>query len=135
MKKVNILYWTFTGLFALAMFSSGIRNAIVDQPSLELLTTQLGYPAYIIPFLGVAKVLGSIAILIPGFSRIKEWAYAGLFFDLVGATYSGLMAMGPDPAMLGMLFFFALFALSYIYHRKREALRSAQPAASRATVA
>ena len=48
----------------------------------------LGYPFYLIPFVGVAKVLGIIAILIPGFPGIKEWAYAGLFFDLVGATFS-----------------------------------------------
>jgi len=119
MKKTNILYWTFTGLFAFVMLASGIQNAIVTQPSIELIT-KLGYPQYIIPFLGVAKILGSIAIVVPGFPRLKEWAYAGLFFDLVGATYSGIMVEGWQLPMLGMLIFFGLFALSYIYYHKRQ---------------
>jgi hypothetical protein len=50
--------------------------------------TKVGVPLYLIPFIGIAKVLGVIAILIPGFPKLKEWAYAGLFFDLIGATYS-----------------------------------------------
>lgn len=120
MKKTNILYWTFTGLFAFIMFSSGVQNMLVTEASVDLLTTKLGYPAYLIPFLGVAKVLGSIAILVPGFPTLKEWAYAGLFFDLAGATYSTVMAEDLHPAMLGMLIFFALFALSYTYYHKRQ---------------
>jgi hypothetical protein len=119
MKKTNIIYWTFTGLFAFVMLASGIQNAIVTEPSIELLT-KLGYPQYIIPFLGVAKILGSIAILVPGFPRLKEWAYAGLFIDLLGATYSGIMVEGLQPPMAGMLIFFGLFALSYIYYHKRQ---------------
>jgi hypothetical protein len=126
MKKTNILYWIFTGLFAFVMLMSGIQNALVNAPSIDLLTKQLGYPEYIIPFLGVAKILGAIAIVIPGYPRLKEWAYAGLFFDLLGATYSTIMAQELHPAMLGMLIFFALFALSYVYYRKREAARASQ---------
>ena len=53
MKKTNILYWTFTGLFALVMLMSGVQNALVTQPSIDLFN-QLGYPQYIIPFIGVA---------------------------------------------------------------------------------
>jgi hypothetical protein len=126
MKKTNILYWVFTGLFAFVMLMSGIQNALVNEPSIDLLTRQLGYPEYIIGFIGVAKILGSIAILIPGYPRLKEWAYAGLFFDLAGATYSTVMAQELHPAMLGMLIFFALFALSYVYYHKREAARSSK---------
>ena len=121
MKKINVLYWVFTGLFALAMLMSGIQNALVTQQSIDLFAS-LGYPEYIVPFIGVAKVLGSIAILIPGLHRLKEWAYAGLFIDLTGATYSSLMAQDLHLAMFGMLIFFGLFALSYIYYRKREAI-------------
>ncbi len=119
MKKLNILYWTFTGLFALAMLFSGIQNALVTSDSVALFS-HLGYPAYISPFLGIAKILGAIAILIPGYPRLKEWAYAGLFFDLVGATYSSIMTDGFQIPMLGMLIFFGLFLLSYFYYRKRE---------------
>ncbi|MEO6148646.1 MAG: DoxX family protein, partial [Mucilaginibacter sp.] len=87
MKKINIIYWIFTGLLAALMLSSAIPNIISSEDTLKFFKI-LGYPAYLSPFLGIAKLLGVIAILIPGFSRIKEWAYAGLAFDLAGATYS-----------------------------------------------
>jgi uncharacterized membrane protein len=132
MKKLNILYWTFTGLFALVMLMSGIQNALVTQQSIEVFKS-LGYPEYIIPFIGVAKVLGSIAILVPGLRTLKEWAYAGLFFDLTGATYSSVVAQEFHPAMLGMLVFFGLFALSYFYYRKRERALAGQSSTARAT--
>jgi len=119
MKKTNILYWTFTGLFAAVMFFSAIPNILVTAESVDFIS-KLGYPTYIIPFLGVAKLLGAIAILVPGFPRLKEWAYAGLFFDLLGAAYSGIMVDGLQPQMAGMLIFFGLAALSYIYFRKRQ---------------
>jgi hypothetical protein len=120
MKKTNILYWTFTGIFAAFMFLSGIQNALITPESVELMMTKLGYPHYIIPFIGVAKCLGAIAILVPGFPRLKEWAYAGLFFDLLGAAYSGIMAEGFHPLMLTMLIFFAFEFLSYFYYHKRQ---------------
>jgi hypothetical protein len=126
MKKINILYWTFTGLLALLMFFSGVQNAMVTPESVELLTAKLGYPNYIIAFLGVAKILGAIAILVPGFPTLKEWAYAGLFFDLLGATYSSVMVEELQPAHAGMLVFFALWALSYIYYRKRQRALASQ---------
>lgn len=122
MKKINILYWIFTGLLAFVMLMSGVQNAFVTAESVELLTAQLGYPEYIIAFIGVAKILGAIAILVPGFPTLKEWAYAGLLFDLLGATYSVIMSEGLQPAHAGMLIFFALWALSYLYYRKRLSL-------------
>jgi hypothetical protein len=122
MKTTNILYWVFTGLLAAFMFFSGVQNALITPESITLLTDQLGYPRYIIAFLGVAKMLGAIAILIPGFPRIKEWAYAGIFFDLLGATYSLISSQGFDPSMLGMALPFVLFALSYIFYHKKMAM-------------
>jgi uncharacterized membrane protein YphA (DoxX/SURF4 family) len=76
-------------------------------------------PAYLLPFLGIAKVLGVIAILIPGFPRLKEWAYAGLTFDLAGAMYSGI-SVG-DPAGSWMLFMigFLLIASSVTLYRRK----------------
>src|SRR5688572_17461531 len=102
-KSTNIIFWISTGLFAAIMLFSGVQGVLVSEGSVTLITDQLGYPKYIIAFLGVAKILGAIAILIPGYPRIKEWAYAGLFFDLIGATYSSIAVSGPDPAILGML--------------------------------
>ena len=125
MKKTNILYWSFTGLFALVMTLSAIPNILVMPDSVTMFSG-LGYPTYLVPFLGVAKLLGAVTILIPGFSILKEWAYAGLFFDLTGATYSAIMVSGLLPEMAGMLIFFGLFALSYIYYHKRKRALSSQ---------
>jgi hypothetical protein len=119
MKKTNILYWTFTGLFGAFMLFSAIPDIIIVPEAVEMVSNKLGYPQYIIPFLGVMKALGVITILIPGFPRIKEWAYAGLFFDLLGATYSSLCVEGFQPAMLFMVLPFGFEALSYIYYHKR----------------
>lgn len=117
-KRDTIIFWISTGLFSAFMLSSAIPN-IMSTAEWVAIFEQLGYPLYMLPFLGVAKLVGVIGLLIPGFNRIKEWAYAGLFFDLVGATYSALAAFGFDPQMLVMLVPFGLGALSYVYHHKR----------------
>jgi hypothetical protein len=118
MKKVNVIFWISTGLFGAFMFFSGITNILVI-PDAVAVFQQLGFPTYIIPFLGWAKCLGVVALLIPGFPTVKEWAYAGLFFDLLGATYSNYCAIGFQPELLGMVVFFGLFSLSYLYYHKR----------------
>ncbi|MEQ8810184.1 MAG: DoxX family protein [Imperialibacter sp.] len=119
MKRINILYWVFTGLFGGFMMFSAIPDIISVPEAVEMVSGQLGYPEYIIPFLGVAKALGVIALFIPGFPRVKEWAYAGLTFDLIGAAYSGIAVNGFDPGMLMMVLIFGIEALSYIYYHKR----------------
>ena len=125
MKTTNIVYWVTTILFGGFMLMTAIPNIMVDADSVNLITTQLHYPEYIIPFLGVAKVLGSLGILIPGFPRIKEWSYAGLFFDLIGATYSAIAVEGFHVPMLFMILPFGIAALSYIFHHRRLAARTA----------
>jgi uncharacterized membrane protein YphA (DoxX/SURF4 family) len=117
MKTTKILYWVFTGLFTAFMLFSSIPNIMVNQQSIDLFT-QLGYPHYLIGFIGWMKLMGCIAVLVPGFPRLKEWAYAGLFFDLLGATYSSLAAAGFDPMLLVMVLPFGLEALSYVYYHK-----------------
>ncbi|HTI12242.1 MAG TPA: DoxX family protein [Puia sp.] len=122
MKKTKIFYWIFTSLFILLMGFSGIENLINNTQSVEFFK-QLGLPAYLPPFLGAAKLLGVIAILIPGYPRIKEWAYAGLVFDLAGATWC---VVATTPAGAGWAFMLLPFILAFgsyfFYHKK-----SAQP--------
>jgi hypothetical protein len=118
MKKTNLFYWIITGVFAAFMLMSALPDILV-LPDAVTFMSHLGYPKYIIPFLGVAKLLGVIAILIPGFPQIKEWAYAGLFFDLTGAAYSGIANDGFKPAALFMVLPLAFLFLSYaLYHKK-----------------
>jgi len=119
-KTTNLLYWIFTILFAGLMISSAIPNVLNTPKSKEVVHDMLGYPVYIIPYIGLAKLLGSIVILIPGLKKIKEWAYAGLFFDLAGAIYSGIAAAGGvDPMMLTMLIWIVPGILSYVFWNKK----------------
>lgn len=119
MKKINTIYWIFTGLFGGFMLFSAIPDIMIVPDAVEFVTNKLGYPKYIIAFLGVAKALGVIGIVVPGFPRIKEWAYAGLFFDLIGATYSNICVDGLQPGMAFMLLPFTIGGLSYVYYHKR----------------
>lgn len=119
MKKTKITYWILTALFAVFMIFTAIPD-ILNLPDAVAFMTKLGYPPYFTPFIGVAKVLGGLAILIPGFPRIKEWAYAGLIFDLIGAAYSqigaGMMEAG---GLVFMLVVLALGLASYFYYHKK----------------
>lgn len=119
MKKINLAYWIITGLFAVFMIFSSISNVTSSPEAVQFLSGHLGYPEYIIPFLGIAKILGVIALLIPSFRRIKEWAYAGLFFDLAGGFYSLLAVEGMRPQVFFMLVFIGvLFASYFLWHKK-----------------
>ena len=118
MKKTKIIFWIITGLFAAFMTFSAVPDALCVPDAITFMN-HLGYPTYIIPFLGVAKLLAVIAILIPGFPIIKEWAYAGLTFDLLGAVYSIFASGGADKGMIFMILPFILLIGSYIFYHKK----------------
>lgn len=119
-KTINILYWVFTILFAGLMIFSAVGGIGPTAQAKQMLHDGMGYPVYFIQFISYAKIIGSIAILIPGLKRIKEWAYAGLFFDLAGAVYS-IIVISPsfDPQMLGMLAWIITGVLSYYFWTKK----------------
>lgn len=121
MKRTKTLYWIFTALFAAFMTFSSLPDAAMTKDAVAFMA-HLGYPAYFVRFIGVAKLLGVIAILVPGYPRIKEWAYAGLLFDLAGATYSLVATDGWQPGIGFMLLPIIFLALSYgFYHKKEDA--------------
>jgi uncharacterized membrane protein YphA (DoxX/SURF4 family) len=93
MKTKNIAYWTTTILVAFFM-SGGIAQVAQVKATVDGFVHILGYPPYFVTILGVWKVLGAIAILVPRFPRLKEWAYAGIFFDLTGAAASNASVGG-----------------------------------------
>lgn len=126
MKRINIIYWIVTGLFAAFMIFSSTSNIMKSPEAVAMLHDQLGYPIYFIPFIGVAKLLGSITLVIPGFPRLKEWAYSGLIFDLIGATYSFYSIGEPFFAWAPMFIFIALGFASYWLYHKRASLKAAQ---------
>lgn len=124
MKKINVFYWIITSLFGAFMLFSAIPDIMVAPDAVKFIT-DLGYPVYFIPFIGVAKTLGVIAILIPGYPRIKEWAYAGLFYDLIGATYSVICSAGFEASTLFMVLPFSFAIASYVLYHKKLKLNTA----------
>jgi uncharacterized membrane protein YphA (DoxX/SURF4 family) len=87
MKAKSIFYWITTILVAFFM-TGGLTQIWQYRVNPHGVVPELGYPMYFFAILGVWKVLGAIAILVPRFPRLKEWAYAGIFFDLTGAAAS-----------------------------------------------
>lgn len=119
MKKIKILYWILTLLFAGFMIWSSVPGINPKGQTLQFLHDALGYPVYFIRFISVAKIAGALVLLIPGLRTIKEWAYAGLFFDLAGAVYSVYMLQQSfDPGMLFILLPVVLGAGSYYCWKK-----------------
>jgi len=86
-KRNRVLYWIATIWLALGMLSGGIVQLLQLKEEREMMT-HLGYPLYFLTILGIWKILGVIAILIPKFPLLKEWTYAGFFFAMTGASFS-----------------------------------------------
>lgn len=120
-KSTNLIYWVSTILFSGLMIFSAVGGIEPTQQTIQIFHDWLGYPIYFIQFISIAKLLGSIAILIPGLNKtLKEWAYAGLFFDLAGAVYSGVASAGKfDPMILTMLAWIIPGIVSYIFWHKK----------------
>ena len=85
-RAKTVGYWATTSILVFCM-TGGVFELLGLTTTMEGIT-KLGYPPYIIPALGLGKVLAILAILWPGLPRLKEWAYAGIFFNMVGATVS-----------------------------------------------
>lgn len=114
MKKSKlIIYWVATALLSLGMLGSGLAQ-IFHAKDMIALVMPLGYPEYFLSIIGVWKMLAIIAILLPGFKLVKEWAYAGLFFVMTGAFISHLATGHYDvKALVGPLMQTVFIILSW----------------------
>ncbi len=117
-KSTNIIYWITTVLLVALMLFSAV-GSFMDNPQGVELAHHLGYPVPLFKFLAVAKILGVAAILVPGYPRLKEWAYAGFTFDILGAWYSFIRVGDPPSQWIFLPIVLILIAVSYIYHHKR----------------
>ena len=99
MNAKKIGYWTSLVLFSLAMGFGGVAD-LMKSPEIIESMKKLGYPEYLALILGMWKIGGVIAILLPGFGLLKEWAYAGFFFDLTGASISHAMVQDTMPEIM-----------------------------------
>lgn len=115
MTKTNkTIFWIATILLSLGMLSGGIAQILKVQQNVDG-TVHLGYPIYLMPLLGLWKILGVIAILIPKFKLLKEWAYAGFFFAMTGAVISHIAVGDTFLQFLAPLIFVILTIVSWYY--------------------
>ncbi len=87
-KRNKIIYWIATIWLCLGMTSTGIVQLLQISEEVDMMHNKLGYPLYFLTILGIWKLLGVIAVLVPKFPLVKEWAYAGFFFVATGALFS-----------------------------------------------
>ncbi len=113
-KKDKIIYWVATIWLSLGMVSTGIVQIIQMEEEVQKMT-ELGYPDYFLLIIGVWKLLGAVAILIPKFSLVKEWAYAGFFFLMSGAIISHLAVGDEAIEYFGPTLLLVLTIVSWLY--------------------
>jgi hypothetical protein len=123
--KIKVLYWVSTLWLALGMLSTGLVQVLEWEEELAKMT-HLGYPGYFMTILGAWKILGVLAILVPKFPILKEWAYAGFFFSMSGAILSHLAIHEPMeifPALLLLL----LTVVSWYFRPQNRKTLKAEP--------
>lgn len=118
MQKLRTAYWLTTGLFCLMLGFSGTAHSLHLEPIASSMSA-MGYPPFLMTILGFFKLLGVVALLVPGMSILKEWAYAGFAFNLLGAAASHVFAGDEFSHTIRPVIVLAIGAASYLL-RPRE---------------
>jgi len=116
-KRSKIIYWIATIWLALGMVSTGVVQLFKTkqgQGGVDMIT-HLGYPVYLLTILGIWKILGVVAILIPKFPLLKEWAYSGFFFVMTGAMFSHIAAGDSIKELLPSMLLLILIIASWYF--------------------
>lgn len=113
-KRNKIIYWIATIWLSLGMLSTGIVQLLKTEDEVNKMT-ELGYPLYFLTIIGVWKILGVVAILIPKFPLLKEWAYAGFFINMSGAIISHLMSGSEAKEIFGPALLLVLTIISWYF--------------------
>lgn len=113
-KTNKIIYWVATPWLALGMLSTGIVQLLQMKQETDMMA-HLGYPPYFLTILGIWKLLGTVAVLIPKFPLLKEWAYAGFFFAMSGAVFSHLACSDEAKELFGPLLLLLLTVVSWYF--------------------
>src|ERR1700679_3643176 len=111
-KSKLIWYWIITVILSFCIFSGGLAQTLQLKEVVQGFKP-LGYPTYFISLIGIWKMLGIIAILVPGFKLLKEWAYAGLFFTMTGAVISHIASNDIKPQIIAPIVFSIFIVLSW----------------------
>ncbi len=135
-KTQRITYWLATVVLAAALVGTGVQQLLrVDAvgataPPFAWGIRQLGYPVYVLTILGTWKLLGVVALLIPRFPLLKEWAYAGVFFLLTGALFSHFASSDPGGEFIPATFLLVLTILSWYFRPADRKVLKCKPAGS-----
>jgi hypothetical protein len=113
-KRNKIIYWIATIWLSLGMLSTAIVQLLKTEEEVDLMT-RLGYPVYFLTIIGVWKILGVVAILMPGFRLLKEWAYAGFFIAMSGAISSHLISGNEAKELFGPTLLLILTVVSWYF--------------------
>lgn len=113
-KRNKIIYWIATVWLSLGMVSTAIVQLIPVEEEAEKMKV-LGYPSYFLTILGVWKLLGVVAVLVPKFPVLKEWAYAGFFFAMTGAAISHMVMSDPMEEIFPSLLLLLLTIVSWYF--------------------
>ncbi|QMU29015.1 DoxX family protein [Adhaeribacter radiodurans] len=116
-KTVKILYWTVTGLFSLFLLMAGITEAMQHESGRQIMQ-HLGYPVHVMLVIGIGKILAALALIQTRYRVIKEWAYAGVTFNLIGAFAARANAGDSTGLILSPLIFLSVMFLSYFLWKK-----------------
>jgi hypothetical protein len=125
-KKNKIIYWIATVWLALGMLSTGIVQLIKMKEEVVMMN-HLGYPLYFLTILGIWKILGIIAVLIPKFPLLKEWAYAGFFFAMSGAIFSHIAVGDGAKEFFGPTLLLVLTFVSWYFRPADRKIISVNP--------
>lgn len=111
-KRNKIIYWAATGFLAFGMLAQGFAQIFQTDGYVDMIVAHLGYPSYFLYIIGIWKILGVIAVLVPGFKLLKEWAYAGFFFVMSGAAISHVASGDPIYSTAPALFLLIVIVVS-----------------------
>ncbi|WAC14121.1 DoxX family protein [Dyadobacter pollutisoli] len=125
-KRNKIIYWIATVWLSLGMTSTGIVQLIKMKEETDMMT-RLGYPLYFLTIIGVWKILGVAAVLVPKFPLVKEWAYAGSFFAMSGAAFSHLAIGDPAKELFGPILLLVLTIVSWYFRPESRRPQSRRP--------
>ncbi len=125
-KRNKIIYWIATLWLALGMLSTGAVQLLKTKAETDLFQS-LGYPVYLLGLLAIWKILGVVAVLIPKFPLLKEWAYAGFFFSTSGAIFSHIAMAEPLTKTFPALLLLILTLVSWYFRPEDSKIISVQP--------
>jgi len=128
-KGNRVLYWGTTGLLGVALIGSGLAKLTAQAPMVENME-HLGYPTYLLTILGSWMLAGAIALFVPGMPRLKEWAYAGIIFQMTGAAASHALAGDSFAQSMPGLVFAGLAVASYLLRPSTRRIPELAPSTS-----